>query len=100
MEDRFVSPTERGQITIPKAVRDKLRITPNTKLRVYEDNGRVILEPVSLLELLFKDIEREAKEKGYTPEEIEREILTSFTYQPDTQLVHQALPRQGCRARP
>ncbi|MEW6448605.1 MAG: AbrB/MazE/SpoVT family DNA-binding domain-containing protein [Bacillota bacterium] len=33
MRNRFVSPTERGQVTIPKEIRKKLRITPSTKLR-------------------------------------------------------------------
>ncbi|GAW93986.1 AbrB/MazE/SpoVT family DNA-binding domain-containing protein [Calderihabitans maritimus] len=74
MEDRLISPTERGQITIPKEVREKLQITPKTKFRVYVDNNRVVLEPVSSLDLLLKEFEVEAREKGYTRDKIEREI--------------------------
>lgn len=34
---------ERGQITLPKAVRDALGLTKGTKLKVELDGGRVIL---------------------------------------------------------
>lgn len=74
MQNRFVSPTERGQVTIPKEIRQKLRITPATKLRVYVENNKVVLEPVTSLEVLLKDLVAEAKDKGYTRWEIEQEI--------------------------
>lgn len=74
MESRLISPTERGQITIPKGVREELGITPNTKFKIYVDNKRVVLEPVSTLDTLFKELELEAKEKGYTREELNKEI--------------------------
>ncbi|MFO1269600.1 MAG: AbrB/MazE/SpoVT family DNA-binding domain-containing protein [Rubrivivax sp.] len=34
---------ERGQITLPKAVRDALGLTKGTKLKVEIDGGRIIL---------------------------------------------------------
>lgn len=34
---------ERGQITLPKAVRDALGLTKGTKLQVEIENGRVVL---------------------------------------------------------
>ncbi|MCW5635340.1 MAG: AbrB/MazE/SpoVT family DNA-binding domain-containing protein [Rubrivivax sp.] len=34
---------ERGQITLPKAVRDALGLTKGTKLKVELDGGRIIL---------------------------------------------------------
>ncbi len=74
MQNRFVSPTERGQVTIPKEIRRKLRITPTTKLRVYVENNKVVLEPVTSLDVLLKDLVAEAKDKGYTRREIEQEI--------------------------
>ncbi len=73
---KHVSPTVRGQITIPKEVRKKLGITPNTRLKIYVENNRIVIEPVSTLDLLFQDIEQEAKAKGYTEEELNREIET------------------------
>ena len=34
---------ERGQITLPKAVRDALGLTKGTKLKVELENGRIVL---------------------------------------------------------
>ena len=34
---------ERGQVTIPKEVRDRLHLRPGQQLEVSEDGGRVIL---------------------------------------------------------
>lgn len=33
---------ERGQVTIPKALRDKLGIVPGTVLEFTEENGRLV----------------------------------------------------------
>jgi len=71
---KYISPTVRGQITIPAEVRNILKITDKTKLKIYVDKNKVVLEPVSSLDLLLKDVEIEAKEKGYTKNELEREI--------------------------
>lgn len=68
------SPTERGQVTIPKNIREELGITNKTKLKIYTDNNKIIIEPIPLLDLLLKDIENEAKAKGYTREELTKEI--------------------------
>jgi antitoxin PrlF len=37
---------ERGQVTIPKPVRDRLGLRPGEKVEVREDAGRVIIEKV------------------------------------------------------
>ena len=50
MEEQFIKPTERGQVTIPKEMREKLQINQNTRLRVYVDGNKVVLEPVSPLD--------------------------------------------------
>jgi len=71
---KHITPTVRGQITIPKDVRKELGITPNTKLKIYVESNKVVVEPVSHLDFLFKSIEEEAKTKGYTEEELNREI--------------------------
>ncbi len=34
--------TERGQITIPKRVRERLGIRPGQVLEVHEENGRIV----------------------------------------------------------
>ena len=74
MNAKHIKPTVRGQITIPKDVRNELGITPSTKLKIYVENNKIVVEPVSHLDLLFKDIEEEAKAKGYTEDELNREI--------------------------
>ena len=38
--------SEKGQITIPKALRDRLGIRPGQELEVKEDHGRLILVKV------------------------------------------------------
>jgi AbrB family looped-hinge helix DNA binding protein len=35
-----------GRVVIPKALRESLRLLPNTRLRVIERDRRVVLEPV------------------------------------------------------
>ncbi|MGQ9497684.1 MAG: AbrB/MazE/SpoVT family DNA-binding domain-containing protein [Desulfotomaculales bacterium] len=74
MRNRFISPTERGQVTIPKEIRKTLHITPSTKLRIYVENNKVVLEPVRPLEVMLKDLVAEAKDKGYTRRKLEEEI--------------------------
>ena len=74
MEERIVSPTERGQITIPKELRERLNIDYKTKMKVYLEDNRIILEPVSSLDMLLKELETEAKEKGLTREELYKEL--------------------------
>jgi AbrB family looped-hinge helix DNA binding protein len=35
-----------GRVVIPKALRDALRLHPNSRLRVFESDRRVVLEPI------------------------------------------------------
>jgi antitoxin PrlF len=37
--------TAKGQTTIPKEIRDKLKLKPGDKLMFVEDNGRLIIRP-------------------------------------------------------
>ena len=39
---------ERGQITIPKRIRDRLGLTPGTLLDLREQNGKILAEKVAL----------------------------------------------------
>jgi len=71
---KHITPGTRGQITIPKEIREKLEITANTRLKIYVEKSKIIIEPVSSLDLLFEDIEKDAKSKGYTEEDLNLEI--------------------------
>jgi AbrB family looped-hinge helix DNA binding protein len=47
---------ERGQVTIPKALRERLGISPGTVLDFEAENGRLVAakaEPVDRLEQIF-----------------------------------------------
>ncbi len=43
-------------------------------MRVYLENNKVVLEPVTSLEVLLKDLVTEAKDRGYTRRKLEEEI--------------------------
>ena len=43
---RFVKSFSKGQITIPKEVRDELGIINEFWLKLYIQNGRIIAEPI------------------------------------------------------
>lgn len=38
---------ERGQVTIPKALRERLGIAPKTVLEFHEEEGRLVVEKVT-----------------------------------------------------
>lgn len=42
----FVKPQPRGQVTIPKKVRNKVGLKKNTVLNVFEENGVIVMVPV------------------------------------------------------
>ncbi len=46
----IVNVGEKGQIVIPKKLRDNLHIAKGTKLILSEDKGRIILKPAELNE--------------------------------------------------
>jgi len=39
--------SSKGQVVIPKQIREKLGLTPGTVLRVWTEGKRVMMEPVS-----------------------------------------------------
>lgn len=43
---RFIKSFNKGQVTIPKEIRDSLGILNEFWLKVYVDGGRIIAEPV------------------------------------------------------
>ncbi|HEV3040890.1 MAG TPA: AbrB/MazE/SpoVT family DNA-binding domain-containing protein [Candidatus Angelobacter sp.] len=75
MNGEFATVTSKGQLVIPAAVRRRLKIKKGTRIRLTEDNGRLILQPLtedfidhacgclaggpSLLEALLEDRRRE-----------------------------------------
>lgn len=46
----LVAVGEKGQIVIPKKIRDDLKIAKGMKLVVVEEKGKIILKPIKLTE--------------------------------------------------
>jgi AbrB family looped-hinge helix DNA binding protein len=44
----IVKPMERGQITIPAALRGKLNINKNTPLNVFDWRGMIVVVPINI----------------------------------------------------
>jgi AbrB family looped-hinge helix DNA binding protein len=44
--------TVKGQVVIPAPLRHKLGIKKGTKFLVYEDNGKIVLEPVDFRQIM------------------------------------------------
>lgn len=44
--------TVKGQVVIPAPLRQKLGIKKGTKFHVYEENGKIVLEPIDFERLL------------------------------------------------
>jgi len=62
---------ERGQIVIPKYIREMLKISPGTNLSVSVDAGKIILEKYDSLEELDKI---RAECAIYSSKELDREL--------------------------
>lgn len=59
----IVTSMDRGQITIPKAYRDKLGITPKTPLNVTLEGDKIVIR---LLKKMLSDASLRLRKKHYT----------------------------------
>lgn len=50
MPRNLVRPTSKGQVTIPKAIRQKLNVNSDTFLSVDVRDGKIVLEPLNIRE--------------------------------------------------
>jgi len=62
--------TSKGQITIPKELREKLDLKKGDKLVLIEENGNIILRKVSLEEIREKALENYESGNTFTHEEV------------------------------
>jgi AbrB family looped-hinge helix DNA binding protein len=66
---------ERGQITIPKQLREKVNIYPNDNLKIdIDENGRLILYKKDLIDDLEDLIKRDLINEGYTEQDFAEKI--------------------------
>lgn len=73
--------SEKGQVVIPKGMREKLKLGPKTKLLIYGHGETLILKKLvvpdveSELNALWKEIDRKiGKKRRLTQKEIDEEI--------------------------
>lgn len=71
-----VQVNERGQITIPKELRDKINIYPKDNLKIaIDDQGRIVLYKKDLLDDLEDLIKRDLLNEGYSKEDISEKVI-------------------------
>lgn len=72
---KVVKISSKGQITLPKKIRQELGINKGDWLEIYKlDEGRYALKKRTPLQELAEEIADEAREKGYTKEDLEETI--------------------------
>ena len=49
MPKMLVRPTSKGQVTIPKSIRQKLNVNSNTFLKVSIKDRKIVMDPVTFL---------------------------------------------------
>ena len=74
-EPEITTISEKGQVVIPQKLRDKLGLTPNTKLLVYGYGDTIIIKRLELpdvereLETLWDETDKKSADKPTTTEE-------------------------------
>ncbi len=74
MEISIIS--SKGQVTIPKPIRDLLKLNEGDRIAFLEDNGKVVITKASLIALreLQDALSTEAQEKGITEQDLLNEL--------------------------
>jgi len=62
---------ERGQVTIPKELRERLGISHGDEVMVHEEDGKVVVEPPVTKEELAEGYRRRSEEMRELAKEIE-----------------------------
>ena len=68
--------TSKGQITIPKAVRERLKLSEGDKVAFIEKDGNIVITKSSVIALreFLDSMRTEAQAKGITEEEMLKEL--------------------------
>jgi len=68
--------SSKGQVTIPKPIRDLLKLNEGDRVAFLEDNGKVVITKASLIALreLQDSLSTEAQEKGITEQDLLNEL--------------------------
>ena len=73
--------SSKGQVVLPKAIREKLQIVPGVKLMVFSDGNSILLKPIPEPDISeFRDLmdaaSKWATDVGMTEEDIDSAIKT------------------------
>lgn len=73
--------SSKGQVVLPKAIREKLQIVPGVKLMVFSDGNNILLKPIpepdiSEFRNLMDATSKWATDVGMTEEDIDSAIKT------------------------
>ena len=68
--------SSKGQVTIPKSIRELLNLNEGDRVAFIKDNGKVVITKASLIALheLQDALSKEAQEKGITEEDLLKEL--------------------------
>ncbi|MHB1653242.1 MAG: AbrB/MazE/SpoVT family DNA-binding domain-containing protein [Desulfitobacteriaceae bacterium] len=68
--------SSKGQVTIPKPIRELLKLSEGDRVAFLEEDGKVVITKASLIALreLQDAISKEAVEKGITEEDLLNEL--------------------------
>jgi len=82
----YTTITAKGQVTIPKDIRERFTWTEGTKIRFYVDGNEIKVKEVTLIDEIGDLIIKDLKEEGYRGEElkakvVERKKMLDFTFE-------------------
>ncbi len=68
--------SSKGQVTIPKSVREMLKLNEGDKVAFIEENGKFVITKASVIALreFLNEMSLEIKNKGITEEELVGEL--------------------------
>lgn len=68
--------SSKGQVTIPKAIRERLNLEEGDKVAFIEENGKIIITKSSVVALkeFLNTMNKEAESKGVTEEELLKDL--------------------------
>lgn len=77
----MTSVSSKGQIVLPKAIRNSLNLIPGSKLMVFSDGNNILMKPViqpdiSEFQQMMDDAQKWAEEVGLTEDDITDAIRT------------------------
>lgn len=77
----MTSVSSKGQIVLPKAIRNSLNLIPGSKLMVFSDGNSILIKPViqpdiSEFQQMMDDAQKWAEEVGLTEDDITDAIRT------------------------